>query len=94
MTNGIRGNAISNSIFLYIYLAHCLSVYILYNISCSLSSLSHFIGGEHFVLLVGYSSDGDTLAVQDPMYDVDVYSYQFDIMGYRLYDIEIIRETL
>ena len=45
-------------------------------------------GGEHFVLIVGYSSDGDTLAVNDPTYDDETYSYEFDLMGYRIYDIE------
>jgi len=49
-------------------------------------------GGEHFVLIVGYSSDSDTLAVNDPTYDVDMYSYQFDLMGYRIFDIEFVRD--
>jgi len=51
-------------------------------------------GGEHFVLIVGYSSDGDTLAVNDPTYEAETYSYQFDLMGYRIYDVEIIKEPL
>lgn len=51
-------------------------------------------GGEHFVLVVGYSSDGDTLAVNDPTYEADTYSHQFDVMGYRIYDIEIVRDNL
>jgi hypothetical protein len=49
-------------------------------------------GGEHFVLIVGYSSDSDTLAVNDPTYEVDTYSYQFDLMGYRIFDIEFVRD--
>jgi hypothetical protein len=50
-------------------------------------------GGDHFVLVVGYSSDGDTLAVNDPTYDENTYSHQFDVIGYRIYDIESVRDT-
>jgi hypothetical protein len=51
-------------------------------------------GGEHFVLVVGYSSDSDTLAVNDPTYDQETYSLQYDVMGFRIFDIEYVREPL
>ena len=43
--------------------------------------------GHHFVLVVGYSADGDTLIVNDPGYDRDAYSYGKDIVGWRLFDM-------
>lgn len=44
-------------------------------------------GGHHFVLTVGFSDDGDTLAVNDPGYDKSTYSYSKDVVGWRIYDM-------
>lgn len=44
--------------------------------------------GGHFVLITGYSDDGDTFAVNDPGYSVSTYSYTKDIVGFRIYDME------
>lgn len=43
--------------------------------------------GGHFVLLTGYSEDGDTFAVNDPGYSVSTYSYSIDVVGYRIFDM-------
>ncbi len=43
--------------------------------------------GGHFVLLTGYSTDGDTFAVNDPGYSRDTYSYSTDVVGYRIFDM-------
>ena len=43
--------------------------------------------GKHFVLLTGYSDDGDTFAVNDPGFYVDTYSYSVDVVGYRIFDM-------
>ena len=43
--------------------------------------------GGHFVLLTGYSDDGDTFAVNDPGYHSDTYSYKNDVVGYRIFDM-------
>lgn len=43
--------------------------------------------GHHFVLLTGFSSDGDTFVVNDPGFDVDSYSYKSDVVGYRIFDM-------
>jgi hypothetical protein len=44
--------------------------------------------GGHFVLLTGYSEDGDTFGVNDSGFDVDTYSYTNDIVGYRIFDMK------
>jgi len=44
--------------------------------------------GGHFVLLTGYSTeDGDSFAVNDPGYSRDTYSYEKDLVGFRIYDM-------
>ena len=43
--------------------------------------------GGHFVLITGYSDDGDTFQVNDPGYHRDTYSYKDDIVGYRIFDM-------
>ncbi|CAM9340370.1 unnamed protein product, partial [Ectocarpus fasciculatus] len=43
--------------------------------------------GGHFVLLTGYSTDGDTFAVNDPGHDIDTYTYSKDVVGYRIFDM-------
>ena len=50
-------------------------------------------GGRHFVLVVGYDSDRaqggdlDTLYVNDPGNDRQLYSYTHDVVGWRLYEM-------
>lgn len=44
--------------------------------------------GGHFVLITGYTTDGDTFAVNDPGYTRDTYSYKNDVVGYRIFDME------
>lgn len=43
--------------------------------------------GGHFVLLTGYSDDGDTFAVNDSGFNTFTYSYKDDIVGYRIFDM-------
>ncbi len=43
--------------------------------------------GGHFVLLTGYSEDGDSFAVNDPGYNRSSYSYSSDVVGYRIFDM-------
>ena len=43
--------------------------------------------GGHFVLLVGYSTDGDTIMVNDSGFNTPSYSYSQDIVGYRIFDM-------
>ena len=43
--------------------------------------------GGHFVLLTGYSDDGDTFAVNDSGFNTFTYSYKNDIVGYRIFDM-------
>lgn len=43
--------------------------------------------GGHFVLLTGFSADGDTFFVNDPGYQRDSYSYKSDVVGYRIFDM-------
>lgn len=49
--------------------------------------VGNVMNGGHFVLLTGYSDDGDTFAVNDPGFDTYYYSYSKDIVGYRIYDM-------
>ena len=45
-------------------------------------------GGGHFVLLTGFDeTDGDTFYVNDPGYSLDTYSYESDLVGFRIYDM-------
>lgn len=44
--------------------------------------------GGHFVLIVGYTADKDTLIVNDPGYSRDTYSYSKDVMGFRIFDMK------
>ena len=49
--------------------------------------IGNVMDGGHFVLLTGYSDDGDTFAVNDPGFDTPTYSYSNDIVGYRIFDM-------
>lgn len=43
--------------------------------------------GEHFVLVTGFTNDGDTLIVNDPGFERSTYSHLQDVVGYRLLDV-------
>lgn len=49
--------------------------------------IGNVMNGGHFVLLTGFSSDGDTFAVNDPGFATESYSYSKDIVGYRIFDM-------
>lgn len=50
--------------------------------------------GGHFVLLTGYSTeDGDTFAVNDPGYERETYSYEKDLVGFRIYDMNRLKKN-
>lgn len=44
--------------------------------------------GGHFVLLTGYSNDGETFFVNDPGYNRETYSFKSDVVGYRIFDMK------
>ena len=50
--------------------------------------IGNVMNGGHFVLLVGYSTDGDTLMVNDSGFNTESYSYSRDIVGYRIFDMK------
>lgn len=50
--------------------------------------IGNVMEGHHFVLLTGYSTDGDTFAVNDPGFNTLTYSYKEDIVGYRIFDMK------
>ena len=50
--------------------------------------IGNVLNGGHFVLLTGYSDDGDTFAVNDSGFNTDRYSYSKDIVGYRIFDMK------
>ena len=50
--------------------------------------IGNVMEGHHFVLLTGYSTDGDTFTVNDPGFDTLTYSYKEDIVGYRIFDMK------
>ena len=45
-------------------------------------------GGGHFVHVVGYRSDNDTLVVHDSGYTRHTYSYSKDVVGWRIFDMK------
>ena len=47
--------------------------------------IANVMHGEHFVLVVGWSHDGDTLFVNDPGFNRASYSFKQDVMGWRLF---------
>lgn len=49
--------------------------------------IANVMHGQHFVLVVGYRADGDTLVVNDPGFDRNTYSYSNDVVGWRLFDM-------
>ena len=50
--------------------------------------IGNVMEGGHFVLLTGYSDDGDTFSVNDPGFSTLTYSYANDIVGYRIFDMK------
>ena len=50
--------------------------------------IGNVMNGGHFVLLTGYSDDGDTFSVNDPGFSTLTYSYSKDIVGYRIFDMK------
>jgi hypothetical protein len=44
--------------------------------------------GHHFVLATAAGDDGDSIAVNDPGFDVATYSYAQDVVGWRIYDMK------
>lgn len=47
--------------------------------------IANVMQGQHFVLIVGYRADGDTLVVNDPGFDRNTYSHSQDVVGYRIF---------
>ena len=48
--------------------------------------IANVMHGHHFVLVVGYDTDGDTLFVNDPGFSRSTYSFAADVVGWRLYN--------
>jgi hypothetical protein len=49
--------------------------------------IANVMSGRHFVLVVGYRADGDTLVVNDSGFPGNVYSYSKDVVGWRIFDM-------
>ena len=49
--------------------------------------IANVMHGHHFVLVVGYAADGDTLYVNDPGFERSTYSFAADVVGWRLYNV-------
>jgi hypothetical protein len=49
--------------------------------------IANVMHGQHFVLVVGYRDDGDTLVVNDSGFDRNTYSYAKDVVGWRIFDM-------
>ena len=49
--------------------------------------IANVMHGRHFVLVVGYAGDGDTLYVNDPGFERSTYSFAADVVGLRLYNV-------
>ena len=49
--------------------------------------IANVMHGHHFVLVVGYAGDGDTLYVNDPGFERSTYSFAADVVGWRLYNV-------
>lgn len=50
--------------------------------------IANVMHGQHFVLVVGYRSDNDTLIVNDSGFDRNSYSYSNDVVGWRIFDMK------
>ena len=51
--------------------------------------IANVLKGHHFVLVVGLTSDGDTIIVNDPGFNKTTYSYKNDVVGWRLFDMNV-----
>lgn len=49
--------------------------------------IANVMQGQHFVLVVGYRSDNDTLVVNDSGFNRNTYSYSQDVVGWRLFNM-------
>lgn len=47
--------------------------------------IANVMSGHHFVLVVGFDEDGDTLYINDPGFNRQSYSHSKDVVGYRLF---------
>lgn len=50
--------------------------------------IANVMQGQHFVLVVGYRSDGDTLVVNDSGFNRNTYSRSKDVVGWRIFDMK------
>jgi hypothetical protein len=50
--------------------------------------IANVMHGQHFVLVVGYRGDNDTLIVNDPGFQRNSYSYSKDVVGWRVFDMQ------
>lgn len=50
--------------------------------------IANVMHGEHFVLIVGYRADNDTLIVNDSGFNRNSYSYSQDVVGWRLFNMQ------
>jgi len=44
--------------------------------------------GQHFVLVTGWSADGDSLYINDSGFNRFTYSYTKDVVGWRIFDMK------
>jgi len=52
--------------------------------------IANVMQGHHFVLVTGWdAAQPDTLMVNDPGFDRQTYSYKGDVVGWRLFDMEM-----
>jgi len=49
--------------------------------------IANVMHGGHFVLVVGYRADNDTLVINDSGFDRNTYSYSNDVVGWRIFDM-------
>lgn len=50
--------------------------------------IANVMDGGHFVLVVGYRSDNDTIVVNDSGFPRNTYSYSKDVVGWRIFDMK------
>lgn len=50
--------------------------------------IANVMDGGHFVLIVGYRADNDTLVVNDSGFNRNTYSYSKDVVGWRIFDMK------
>jgi hypothetical protein len=49
--------------------------------------IANVMHGGHFVLVVGFRDDGDSLVINDSGFDRKTYSYSKDVVGWRIFEM-------